>query len=78
MMTWAENRRKQVGELNMLRARTVYQKKGEVLVGTYASVSDAVRLTGIRQGNISTVLHGRRKRAGGYHWSYENPELLPK
>lgn len=42
--------------------------------------SEAVRQTGIMQGNISSCLTGKRKTCGGYVWRYkniyENQELL--
>ena len=44
-------------------------KNGEV-VGSYRSVKDASRLTGISRRNISNVLNGWSKTAGGYVWEY--------
>lgn len=37
---------------------------------TYNSLSDASRITGIPQGNISHVLRGRRHKAGNLKWEY--------
>lgn len=75
-LTWAENRYKQRMEIKMIRARTVYMVLGDKIVNIFKSVTDAVRKTGLHQGNISSCLHGHRKTCGGYGWSYENPELL--
>ena len=76
VLTWAENRYKQRFELGRIRARAVYCLAGGALVATYKSVTEAVRATGLHQGNISSCLHGARKTCGGYVWSYQNPELL--
>ena len=76
LLTWAENRFKQRFELKRIRAKTVYCLEGELIIEIYCSVSEAVRKTGIHQGNISSCLNGSRITAGGYKWTYENPELL--
>ena len=34
----------------------------------FASLSEASRKYNISVGNISSVIHGKRKSAGGYHW----------
>ena len=34
----------------------------------YNSMSEAERMTGIPNSNISKVCKGERKTAGGYHW----------
>lgn len=36
----------------------------------YTSVSDVEKRTGISNGNVSSVCHGRRKTAGGLHWKF--------
>lgn len=36
----------------------------------YGGVSDAERLTGISNQNISSVCRGKRREAGGYKWEY--------
>ena len=35
----------------------------------YPSSEEASRQTGINRGNISSCLNGKRKTAGGYHWT---------
>lgn len=75
-LTWAENRYKQRMEFKLIRARTVYMVVGNRIVKMFKSVTDAVRKTGLHQGNISSCLNGNRKTCGGYSWSYQNPELL--
>ena len=46
----------------------------------FKSVSQAVKETGISQGNISSCLTGKRKKAGGFNWFYgniyQNKELI--
>lgn len=37
---------------------------------TFDSIADAERKTGIARPNISKVLSGKRKTAGGFHWRY--------
>lgn len=79
-LTWKENRYKQRMETNIFRAKEIVCIKNGVVVNSFKSVSDAVRKTGIMQGNISSSLTGKRKTCGGYSWAYkniyENPELL--
>lgn len=36
----------------------------------YGAIHEAVRKTGINLGNISEVLNGKRKTAGGFHWKF--------
>ena len=48
---------------------TMFSKSYEKL-GTFDSIIDAERKTGISNGNIGDCLHGRRKTAGGYIWEY--------
>lgn len=38
----------------------------------YSSIQEVVERFGIAQGNISACCRGRRKKAGGYTWKYEN------
>ncbi len=64
-------------------ARTVgkkvrqYNKDGE-LVREYISISDAGRNSGVKSGNISRVLGGFTKTAGGYIWRYADEKSLKK
>lgn len=37
---------------------------------SFPSTMEAYRITGINQGNIVSCLKGKRKSAGGYHWTY--------
>ena len=76
ILTWAENRYKQRFELKRIRARDVYMLLDNKIIQIFKSVSNAVRITGLSQSNISSCLNGRRRTCGGYEWSYENPELL--
>lgn len=79
IMTWAENREKENKEFSILRAKTVYMHDGQKVLKVFKSVSDAVKKTGVSQGNLSSCLNGKRLTTGGYYWSYnnihENPEL---
>lgn len=74
-LTWEENRYKQRMETNIFRAKEVVCFKEGKIVANYKSVSDAVRCTGIMQGNLSSCLNGRRKTCGGFMWKYKK-ELL--
>lgn len=40
-------------------------------IASYESLSDAERLTGINDGNISSAINGRLKTAGGYKWKFK-------
>lgn len=46
-----------------------FEKNGTKIC-VYDSIIDAQRKTGISNGSIGDVLHGRRKTAGGYLWEY--------
>jgi hypothetical protein len=76
ILTWEQNRYKQRSELAKIRARKVFQMRNGELINIFHSVSEAVRKTGVAQGNLSTVLHGKRKRANGFEWAYENKEAF--
>lgn len=59
------------------KAKIVYQYDNNgILIGTYYSVLDAERQTGIRESLISGQINGAYKSAGGYRWSYE-PIQMP-
>lgn len=74
-LTWSENRYKQSME-RRCRKGPVYQMQGNKLIKKHRSQRQAVIDTNIAQGGISSCLNGRRITAGGYNWTYENPELL--
>ena len=40
---------------------------------TFASLSDAQRLTGVNRRFIGEVCHGKRQLAGGFYWNYVEP-----
>lgn len=46
-----------------------YDKKDN-LIKTYLSASEAARILGLSQGNISSCCRGERKTTGGYKWRY--------
>jgi len=75
-LPWSENRYKQRMEFKRIRAKKVYQIKDGKVIKVYKSVSEAVKYAHVRQGNLSSCLHGRRQLCGNYNWSYENPGLL--
>lgn len=74
-LNWAENRYKQSME-RRCRKGAVYQIMGDKVIKIFRSQREAVIKTGISQGNMSEVLNGKRKTAGGYKFIYENPDLL--
>ena len=79
MMTWAENRFKQ-SKMDGKRGRkpAVLQMLGNRVIRRFDSQRHAVKELGISQGNLSTVLTGKRQTTAGYRFIYENPELLEK
>jgi len=50
---------------------TQYDHKGK-RIATYPAVSEAARATGIGSADISTVISGRRRSAGGFIWKKGN------
>jgi hypothetical protein len=84
MITWAENRHKQVMERRS-RKGIVIQYLNGVEVARYKSQREAVIKTGISQGNMSEQMNGRRPHCEGFVFKfqsqiigniYQNPELL--
>lgn len=74
MLTWAENRFKQ-SALDGKRGRksAVLQILGDKVVNRFPSQRHAVRQLGISQSNLSKVLNGKGKTAGGYGFVWEHP-----
>jgi hypothetical protein len=52
------------------KRRTILQFKGGELVAQYPTIGEAVRMTGLKQGSIWKVLHGRKNTTGGFEWKY--------
>lgn len=77
MLTWTENRFKQSATDGKLgRKPRVIQMLGDKVIKIYQSQRHAVKELGVSQGNISSVLNGKRQTTMGYKFIYENPELL--
>ena len=82
VITAKENRVKGDAEKMVLWGKPVHQiSMSGIVVAKYPNIHTAMEITGINRNNISSVLHGKRKSAGGYKWEdigniYENPELL--
>lgn len=74
-LTWSENRYKQNMERRS-RKGPVIQLIDGVVVKRFSSQREAAKKTGLSQGNLSSVLNGKRDTVGGYKFIYENPELL--
>lgn len=53
------------------RKRVVQYAKNMVYIRSYVSQSEASRLTGICQSNISNCCNRKRETAGGYFWRFE-------
>lgn len=53
--------------------------KEKEYIGSYNSIQEAEKITGISHNNIVAVCNGRRKTAGGFIWKYELdvPRLIP-
>ena len=79
MLSWAENRFKQ-SKLDGKKGRMprVIQMKGSKIVKIFQSQRHCVNELGIAQGNLSSVLNGKRKLVNGYSFIYENKDLLKK
>ncbi len=82
MITWAENRHKQVMERRSRKGCVLQFLNGEV-VAEYKSQKEAVSKTGISQGNMSEVLNKKRAHCNGFVFVYksnthQNPELIGK
>lgn len=50
--------------------KVIQLNKNGILVKEFPSIIEAERQTGISNGCICEVLHGKRKSAGGYIWEY--------
>lgn len=75
IMSWGDNRYKQRME-RRARKGAVLQMKDGLVIARYISQREAVKITGIPQGLISSVLTGKRTHTNGYQFVYENQELL--
>ena len=80
MLTWAENRHKQVMERRSRKGEVIQYLNGKE-VARYKSQKEAVKITGISQGNMSEQMNGKRLHCEGFTFMfankiYENPELL--
>lgn len=40
-------------------------------IGTYKTLAEAMKITGVHENGIGNVIHGRAKKAGGYYWKFE-------
>ena len=65
MMTWEENRFKQIMERRNRKGAVIQLKDGQE-IAHYRSQREAVRVTGLNQGLVSEVLNGKRHKTGGY------------
>ena len=63
--------KKELKKINSITGKAVYKKdiNGNILE-KYNSITEASRSNNITIGNISKVLTGRGKTAGGYMWQY--------
>ena len=84
MLTWAENRHKQVMERRSRKGRVIQYLSGKE-VAIYKSQREAVLKTGVSQGNLSEHMNGKRNHVEGFTFKfeaevigniYENSELL--
>jgi hypothetical protein len=77
MLSWTENRYKQ-SSFDGKRGRKprVIQLMGNKIIKIFQSQRHCVKELGISQGNLSSVLNGKRKYTNGYKFIYETPNLL--
>lgn len=61
------------GKLNNPKLSRIVQQfsKEGMLIAEYPSVKEAVRVTGINEGNIRFTCQGKRPFAGGYVWRFK-------
>lgn len=77
LVTWKENKEDQYnksknGEIgNELKPIIKYSTEG-IQIKEFTSINEAVRETGLAQGNLWKVLNGIGKTLGGYIWKYKN------
>ena len=71
MLSWAENRHKQVMERRSRKGCVIQYLNGNQ-VAKYKSQREAVLKTGISQGNMSECLNGKRKHCEGFTFRYES------
>ena len=77
ILTAKRNRKKGDKEKIILWGKPVRQMDNNgVVVAKYPNIKKAMEITKINKNNISSVLNGKRKTAGGYCWEYESPDLL--
>jgi len=84
MITWAENRHKQVMERRSRKGSVIQFLNGKQ-IAKYRSQREAAKQTGISQGNMSENMSGKRPHAEGFVFKFEseiidnvfeNPELM--
>ena len=46
------------------------------IIKEYASLSDAIKETGINSKSIRDAATGKQKHAGGYCWKYKNKQTI--
>lgn len=84
ILTAKRNRQKGDAEKIILWGKPICQMDiNGMVVAKYPNIKNAMEITKINRNNISSVLNGKRKTAGGFKWKfeiigniYENPELL--
>ena len=79
VITAKENRTKGDAEKMVLWGKPVHQiSMSGMVIAKYPNIHTAMEITGINRNNISSVLHSKRKSAGGFKWEliYENSDLL--
>ena len=76
-LSWNENYYKGISEVAKKKEKPVFMYKDGIYIGKFKSISDAQYFLGMKSnGNISSVLSGKRNSTHGYYFEYTNPELL--
>jgi len=70
MLTWAENRHKQVMERRSRKGSVIQYLNGKQ-IAKYRSQKEAVKQTGISQGNMSEHMNGKRPHVEGFTFKFE-------
>jgi hypothetical protein len=69
MITWAENRHKQVMERRSRKGEVVQYLDGKE-IARYRSQREASKVTGVSQGNMSNQMNGKRKHCEGFVFKF--------
>jgi hypothetical protein len=68
----AKGKKRPLAQLHTRKKVIQFTLEGEI-INIFESVSEATRITGVPQPDISLVCHGKRVTAKGYKWRFAHP-----